>query len=75
MIAKDTTAEKEIAINSCWKLLTYEKDKLVDSIGYVLSGMEELSGKIENVKSQIGDQITAVDEEDKKIAVASEECN
>jgi hypothetical protein len=37
--------------------------------------MEDLNGKIENVRSQIDQQVAAVEEEEKKIAIASEGCN
>ena len=56
-------------------VVKYEKDLLVESIRHVIAGMEDLNGKIENVRSQIDQQVAAVEEEEKKIAIASEGCN
>ena len=75
MTADEMIASSDVALNPCFKLLKYEKDRLIGSIGYVLSGLEELRGKIRYVRSQIDFQVTEVDEEEKKIAIASEECN
>ena len=47
-------------------VVKYEKDLLVESIRHVIAGMEDLNGKIENVRSQIDQQVAAVEEEEKK---------